>query len=64
MKEKLLLWYNTAVSYLQGVDNLYLKFILTIIAISLIYIGFGLQDIADNLPSTFDGWIRGNISVD
>ena len=64
MKKKMYRWFNNTIVYFKGVDNLYLKFILTVIAIALIYIVLGLQDIAENLPSTFDGNIWGSVSVD
>ena len=64
MKERIIKWFNAIITFSKGVDNLYLKFILTVIAIALIYIVLGLQDIAENLPSTFDGNIWGSVSVD
>jgi TM2 domain-containing membrane protein YozV len=64
MKDKIADWINAIILFFKGVDNLYLKFILTVIAIALIYIGLGIQDISENLPSTFDGYISGSVSID
>jgi hypothetical protein len=71
MKEKIIKWFNAIITFLKGVDNLYLKFILTVIAFALVYLCFGLEDvvnelehIARNLPDTFDGYISGSVSVD
>lgn len=64
MKDKLLRFVQQTVTFFKGVDNLYLKFILTVIAIALICAVGRLSDIADNLPSTFDGYVSGSVSID
>jgi len=56
---------------LKGIENLYQKIILTVIAIALISLCVelgsvvnGLNKIARNLPETFDGYIQGGITID
>lgn len=51
-------WFKV-VDFFKGVDNLYVKFILTIIAIALLVI-------ASKLPSSNDGYVNvsGSVSID
>ena len=58
-KETIKKGWTKVVDYFKGIDNLYMKFILTIIAIALLVI-------AKKLPSSYDGDMRvsGSVSID
>lgn len=71
MKESIKNWFSNTITYFKGVDNLYQKVVLTVIAIALVLLCFelgnvvdALHNIARNLPDTFDGGISGSVSID
>ena len=64
MKDSVMRFFQKVITFFKGIDNLYFKFILTVIAIALICIVFRLSDIANNLPDTFDGFVSGSVSID
>lgn len=57
MKEKVFKWGNIIVNYFRGIENLYLKFILTIIALALV-------DIAINLSCDRHVDVGGSVIID
>jgi hypothetical protein len=71
MKESIMNWFSNTITYFKGVDNLYQKVVLTVMAIALVILCFELGNVVDalhkiarNLPDTFDGYINGSISID
>lgn len=47
--EKIKQLIKQVIAYCNGIDNFYFKFILTIIAIALIWIAIGIEDIVEKI---------------